>query len=309
MGADWGYLSGRGRTETLAQIQTFDKPPPLDEIATALSGLLKDGLPATEETASITLLGLRGVWARAVDPDDILSRVKALNGLLAQEIPRIPPVSGRDWAAGAVRLFRLHRSAATWNLVRRYQEAAKAIPYNEDHFRQEVVPKILRQLARQLHEDSQSYIPRSRTVPPQTEISGDTPSIDAEQLATRERAEHEECLSRLWEYVYGLRAELIAIHRLSTWPDDEYNTEKLAEARGSSLWQLGRLLNSVHDYLERYGERIMHGEAEFNAEALIRLAGWRGELPPEMAYMLRLQAAQHPTKDGFMVAMRSQGLV
>jgi hypothetical protein len=291
----------------LADLETFDKPPALDAIADALGDLLKGGLPATEETASRTLLGLRGVWARAVDPDDILSRVKALNTLLAQEIPRIPAVSGRDWAAGAVILFRIHSSARTWNLVRRYHEAARIIPYNEDHFRQEVVPKILRQLARQLYEDSQLYISRSRGVPPQ-HASGDTPIIQPDQLATRERAKHEEDLSRLWEYVYGLRAELIAVQRLTSWPDDEYNDEKLRAAHDSSLWQLARLLQSIYDYLNRYGERIMHGEAEFNVEALIRLAGWRGELPKELAYRLRLLVAQHPVREPFIAAAQEQGL-
>lgn len=258
----------------MTELPVFDKPPPLDEITDALGGLLKDGLPATEKTASMTLLGLRGVWARAVDPDDILSRVKALNGLLTAELPRIPAVGERDWATGAVILFRLAPLARTWNLVRRYQEAAKVIPYSDDHFRQEIVPKLLRQLARQLHEDSQTYIPRSRCIPVPQDISGDTPSIEPEHLATRERAEHEEHLSRLWEYVYGLRAELIAIQRLSTWPDSEHNAEKLQEARDSSLWQLARLLNCIHDYLERYGERIMHGEGEL-LHSLLCLNGSR----------------------------------
>jgi hypothetical protein len=185
-------------------------------------------------------------------------------------------------------------------LVRRYQEAAKVIPYNDDHFRQEIVPKILRQLARQLHNDSQNYIPRNRQVPPQADISGDSPSIQAEHLGSKERAEHEERLSRLWEYVYGLRAELIAIERLKAWPDGEHNNEKLVAARDSALWQLARLLSSTHDYVNQYGDRLMHGEAEFNVEGLIRLAGWSGELPKEKAVKLRLLAAQETTREGFI---------
>jgi hypothetical protein len=34
---------------------------------------------------------------------------------------------------------------------------------------------------------------------------------------------------------------------------------------------------SIDDYVERWGERIAHGEAEFDARRLIRLAGWRGK--------------------------------
>jgi hypothetical protein len=164
------------------------------------------------------------------------------------------------------------------------------------------------ELGRQLYEDSQQYTSRNTGVPPQQEISGNSPSIRPEHLATRERAEQEELLSRLWEYVYGLRAELIAIQRLSAWPDDEHNDEKLQEANDSSLWQLARLLNWIREYVDRYGERIMQGEAEFNAEALIRLAGWRGELPKALAYQLRLLAVQHPARESFIAAARAQGV-
>lgn len=289
---------------------TFQRPPDLERIAEALFDLLPDGLPATEETASVTLLGLRGVWARAIDPDDPLSRVKALNALLRQEIPRIPAYRGRDLAAGASILFGLTGVSRSWQLVRRYQEAAKAVPYNDDHFRQEVVPRIVRQLARQLHEDSQNYIPRTRsTAPPIAEISGDSPSITDEHVATRERALHEEALSRLWEYVYGLRAELVAIHRLKQWPDhEEHPDAKLDAHRSSALWQLARLLLHVRRYIDTYGDEIMHGDAEFNIEALIRLAGWTGDIPPELAAKLRLLAAAEPTRQGFDDAVRRAGL-
>jgi hypothetical protein len=33
----------------------------------------------------------------------------------------------------------------------------------------------------------------------------------------------------------------------------------------------------VRLYIERYGEAIAHGEGEFSAEALLRLAGWQEE--------------------------------
>ena len=278
----------------------LDRPPDLDVLTASLEKLLREGLSATEETADDVLIGLRGVWARSVDPDDVLSRVKALNGLLRREIPRIPPYNGRDWARGAGILFKLAPGSAKLTLSQRYQRAAEAIPYNADHFRQEIVPRILRQLARQLHEDSQTYVPRGRRVPPGPEISGDTPGISEEQLSTRERALHEEQLSRLWEYVYGLRAELIAFERLKTWPDDEHNDLKLQDARGGALWQLARLLQAIHEYVEQWGTPILHGEAEFNVEALIRLAGWRGEVPGTLANQLRLLRQQYPDRAPFV---------
>jgi hypothetical protein len=30
----------------------------------------------------------------------------------------------------------------------------------------------------------------------------------------------------------------------------------------------------IEKYIERYGERIAHGDGEFSARALLRLAGW-----------------------------------
>lgn len=288
-------------------MDTLAKPPPLDVLVVGLERLLRHGLPATEETADDTLLSLRGVWARSIDPDDLLSRVKALNSLLRREVPRIPPYNGRDWAVGGLILFKLAAGTGKLSLSQRYQRAAQAIHYNEDHLRQEVVPKILRQLARQLHQDSQNYIPRGRATP-ELEISGDSPSITEEHLSSRERALHEERLSRLWECVYGLRAELIAAQRHEAWPDEEHAELKLQEARDSALWQLGRLIHEIRQYIADYGDRIMHGDAEFDVEALIRLSGWRGELSPMVANKLRILAAQHLSKEGFLKAAREAGL-
>lgn len=284
-----------------------DRPPDLDTLVSGLERIVRDGLPTTEETADPALLTLRGVWARSVDPDDILSRVKALNALLRELIPRIPPYRGKDWALAASILFKIAPATRQLNLSQRQLRAAEAIPYNADHFRQEVMPKILRQLARQLHEDSQDYIPRGAGMP-QQEISGTTPSIAEEHLSSRDRARYEERVSRLWAYVYGLRAELLAIERLKAWPDEEHGALKLEEARDSALWETGRLMHWIHAYVRDYGDSIYHGAAEFSAEALLRLAGWNGDLPPIVASKMRAIAAQHATRDEFLRACREAGL-
>lgn len=89
--------------------------------------------------------------------------------------------------------------------------------------------------------------------------------------------------------VYGLRAELIEreSHR------GEADDVRFKEADEAAELHLGTLLNYLDDYLTRYGDRILHGEAEFKAEALIRLAGWRGELTEEQARELRWRARRH----------------
>jgi hypothetical protein len=286
-------------------MDTSDTSQILDDITGALRALLQGGLPTTEERATDRLLDLKGVIARAANPADKLSRVKALNTLLVQQITAIPPRRERDLASAAVILFGLTKPSKRWNQTLRMQEAAKQIGYSDDHFRQEIIPKILRQLARQLHQDSESYSLLTR---PPNEITGDAPSILQEHLASRERAEREERISRLWEYVYGLRAELIVIQRIKAWPDEENAFLKLEEARESTLWYLSRLFVSIQEYVELYGMSIMKGDAEHNVEGLIRLAGWTGELPKELAYKVRLLAAREPTKEGFLKAARDAGI-
>ncbi|MGW4461362.1 hypothetical protein [Micromonospora sp. NPDC004704] len=291
-----------------APLQTFDRPPDVDTLVGGLERLLRDGLPATEETADPALLGLRGVWARSNDPDDVLSRVEALNKLLAGLIPKIPPQRERDWARGAEVLFKLAPATAKLNLSQRYERGARAIPYNEDHFRQEIVPKILRQIARELRTDSQRYIPTAQASP-QPELTGDAPGIRGEHLSSRDRALYEERLSRLWEYVYGLRAELMAVERLKAWPEDEeHGAMKLEEARDSALWQTARLMHWIAMYLREYDNVVPHGDAEYRAEALLRLAGWRAELPPVVATKLRTLAAMYSTREKFLRAAREAGL-
>jgi hypothetical protein len=290
-----------------APLPTAERPPGLDILVRGLERVVRDGLPTTEETADPALLSLRGVWARSIDPDDILSRVKALNALLRELIPRVPPYRGKDWAHAASILFKIAPATGQLNLSQRQLRAAQAAPYNADHFRQEVMPKILRQIARQLHEDSQNYIQPGPGVPRQ-EISGTSPSITEEHLSSRDRAVYEERVSRLWAYVYGLRAELIAIERLKAWPDEEHAALKLEEARDSALWEIGRLMHWSSAYLRDYGGAVLHGDAEFRAEALLGLAGWRGELPPIVADQVRLIASQHATREGFLRACREAGL-
>ncbi|MFI5912359.1 hypothetical protein [Dactylosporangium sp. NPDC051541] len=286
---------------------THDRPPALDQLVKGLEKLMRDGLPATEQSADEDLLGLRGVWARSIDADDVLSRVKALNELLARLIAEMPAANEHDLAAGAVVLFKVGGKARRHNLSQRYQAGAEVTGYNVDHFRRAIVPKILRQLARQLHEDSQNYIPRGgQRVRP--EISGDSPSLTDAHLSAPDVALREEQLSRLWEYVYGLRAELIAVERLKRWPDEEHAALKLEEARDSALWQLGRLMHWIGRYISEYGDFVEHGDAEFRAEALVRLAGWRGELPPAVATKLRALAAMHATREEFVRAGRAAGL-
>jgi hypothetical protein len=256
-------------------------PPEIDELVTALRPILRDGLPIDPDFDDMRLLGLRGVFARAIDPDARLSRVKALDGLIRRLLVHYPD----DILSEAARvLFGLTPGTRGKNLTDRRGQAARETGYEIDHFRKRIEPKIVRQLAWQLHQDSQNYIPRDRDAPPLVEISGDTPYIAAGDVITKEKTEHEEALSRLWAQVYALRAEILRVERLKAWPYDEtepkLSQQHLRSATTIRDKQVQEVQKQVQLYIDRYGERIMHGNAEFDVRALTRIAGWTGGRPP-----------------------------
>lgn len=250
-------------------------PPPVEDIAKALRPIVTRGLPVSPKFRDDRLLGLRGVVARSVKPDDPLSRVKALDELLARLLTFYPD----DVLGESARvLFALAPGYRGTTLTARREAAASLAEREADHFRKRIEPEIVASLAWQLHRDSQNYIPRARAVPPPLEASGDTPIIRVGDIASKDAAEHEELLSRLWAHVYQLRAAILKVERLKVWPYDptepttsETKLAQAIEARDEEVITVKRIIRL---YIDRYGQRITHGEAEFDAQALLRLAGW-----------------------------------
>lgn len=135
-----------------------------------------------------------------------------------------------------------------------------------DHFRKHIEPKLIEDIATLLYRDLLRYKRRIRRAPLSEEPTGDTPSI-MEQDFTHQ----EELVSRIWQRVYGWRAELIAVGRLSGQPGYESQAEDHRQAAGREEAALRRLLN---EYAETYGkEFVRHGEAEYAAEGLAKLTG------------------------------------
>jgi hypothetical protein len=257
-------------------------PPDLGDLVDGLKRLLRRGLPVTPDRAPRVLLGLRGVQARAINPDDFLSCVKALDGLLQSLLLAL----GDSEEAQALQiLFAVSPADRGTTLTNRRARSSRvgSWDYDADHFRKHVEPRLLRDLAWLLHEDSQNYTPRTKYAPVPTEISGDSPSLSPADVT-----EQEELLSRVWALVYELRAELIRKARLEYAGEDE---AAIQEAIDTTLWVVARLLTRIHEYLERYGDRILHGDAEYRAEGLIRLAGWRHDLTDAEARELRCALA------------------
>jgi hypothetical protein len=263
-----------------------EKPPGLAELVLDLKRVLKAGLPLTPALQVPALLAMRGVWARAVDPGDPLARLDAADRLLRAQLKKIdmPQLKREELPEASQRLFGTAGGKGK-DLTARRADAAVLLHYDSDHFRKRIEPKIVEQLAWQLHRDSLQYVPRGRRYPP-AEASGDTPVISEQDVNDPERAEHEILVSRIWSEVYGLRADLIEreLQRGRAGDARFKETDESAELR------LGALLTYLDDYMVRYGDKILHGEAEFKAEALIRLAGWRGDLTEKQARELRWRA-------------------
>lgn len=253
-----------------------DHPPDVAELAAALKQyVLRDGLPLDPDLDDDRLLGLRGVVARSIDPSERLSRVKALDGLLQRLLAYFPD----DVLSEAARvLFGVTPGTRGTTLTQRREQAARETGYEADHFRKRIEPKIVRQLAWQLHQDSQNYLSRSRDAPPRPEISGDTPYISQGDISSKEKAEHEELLSRLWAQVYTLRAEILRVERLKGWPFDEtepqLSQEEMAKALAARASAIEQVKLYIRLYGERYGRYVKHGEAEFSVEGVLGLVGW-----------------------------------
>lgn len=280
MGIYWALVNG-----------AKPKKPPPDALASdalgatvkALRTVVRKGLPLRPDLVPDGLLNLAGVVARSVKPDDRLARVDALERLLKATFKAVVPKPRREAVEG---LFLVARGGETLTERRRY--AADALDYELDHFRKRIEPKLLEEVAWQLHQDSLQYVRRTRDGEP-FEASGHTPLITEEQISHPDTAEHEVLLSQIWSDIYGLRAELIA--REASRDDPEQEAEHQESATGA-LWYLARLLTKLSRYMELYGKGILHGTAEYNADSLIRLAGWTGELTDEQARDLRFILAR-----------------
>lgn len=271
-------------------------PPELDDLVEGLKGVLRRGLPVTPDQAPNVLLRLRGVEARAINPDDFLSCVKALEGLL---LSLLLALGDSEEAQALQILFAANASDRGTTLTARRARASRvgSWDYDPDHFRKHVEQRLLRDLAWLLHEDSQNYTPRTKYAPAPTEISGDSPSLSPADVN-----DQEELLSRVWALVYELRAELIRKAGLEYAAGDAAAIQEAAE---TTLWVVARLLTRIHEYLERYGDRILHGDAEYRVEGLIRLAGWNYELTPDQAAELRLTAARiGESRESFLKMLR-----
>jgi len=176
-----------------------------DVIAAELKRIVKRGLPVDLARSGAVLPSLRSVVARSVHPDDSVSRLDALNQLLIRFLVE----EGDDERGEAMRvLFAVAKGSRGKNLMQRHADAAAVLGYDPDHFRKHVAPKLIGDLAVTIHRDLLRYKSRAKRAPESLEPTGDTPSLNETHFTHQE-----ELVSRIWEKVYALRAEHIAVGR------------------------------------------------------------------------------------------------
>lgn len=257
----------RAQTE---HVSARDEDTPIEDIeteslTTALAVIIRRGLPVAEQTAGDVLLNLRSVYGRAVVPSDRRSRIAALNDLL----PRlIATISDAEWREATQVLFALAAGSRGASLTERQRRAAEILNYEVGHFRQRRQKDLLMSVALIIYEDLLRYRSRVKRASESLEPTGDTPRLGPEHLN-----HEEELISRIWQHVYGLRAELIAHLRLSREEGFEAQAE---DHRQAALREESDLKALIAEYTSTYGKGLIrHGEAEFSAEAVERLAGWK----------------------------------
>jgi hypothetical protein len=233
----------------------------VDDLAKELRKLLRPGLPVTPKTAGAVLPNLRSVVARSVHPYDPLSRVDSLNQLLVRMLVEL---GQETWGEAGRILFAVAAGTRKTTLEHRRTACADLLSYDVDHFRKHIEPKLLEDVATLLYRDLLRYKRRIRRAPLSEEPTGDTP-----KLTEHDFTHEEELISRIWQHVYGLRAELIAIGRLEGQPGYESQVE---DHRNAATTTEKRLHELIAEFARTYGGALIrHGEVEYTADAIGRL--------------------------------------
>lgn len=233
----------------------------LADVVEQLRVVARHGLPTDLRRAGKLLPHMRNVVARASHPDDLLSRIDALNELLTHLVEGIVD----ERMAQATRmLFGLADGSAGTTLTVRRQRCAAILEYDVDHFRKRVEQRILWTVGEALQRDLTNYRARVRSATNAFQIGRPTPTLDRPEINPED-----ELLSRIWQRLYEVRAETIATH-LAT---DDAN---LIEHRGAGQRAAKELQILVDDYVTTYGRQyIKNGELEYAIDGIERLVIWK----------------------------------
>lgn len=273
-----------------------DHAPPADAgPADAVHALLRCGLPPRDDPALDDLLALRAVAARAADPADRASRLRALDGWLRWALARFE----QPRLAESTRLlFGAAPGATGLTLTERRGKAAAAAGYEVHHFRKRIEPRIVARLTAVLAADDA-----------ETADSAAAPRLSRARRPLRlptdvfawEAAEHEQALAQLWAEVYALRAALLAVARLAGMHGSERLETDAAAAH--ALWRAALLHARVLTYRETYGPQLLGAAPGTGPGDLAALAGWQPPLDAHALDELAAAAAAHPDPGDFHHAL------
>jgi hypothetical protein len=265
--------------------------PNLDDLTAHVRAVLRPGLPLPDDPGIAALLQLRGVAARAVEPSDRTSRVRALDGLLRWQLARF---EHPRLAEAARLLFGAAPGSGGLTLTERRAKAAASAGYEVHHFRKRIEPEICQRLASMLSTDSDEVA--ARVIAPRLGRSRNPLRLAADVFAW-EAVEHEQALSELWSEVYALRASLLATARLASMHGTQH-LETLATAE-ASLWHVALLRRSVLAYRAAYGAQLLGADPNTAPEDLAALVGWHPPLVQEALDELAAVAEAHPQFEDF----------
>lgn len=263
----------------------------LDDLTAHVRAVLRPGLPLADDPGLDGLLQLRGVAARAVEPSDRTSRVRALDGLLRWQLARF---EHPRLAEPARLLFGAALGSGGLTLTDRRAKAAASAGYEVHHFRKRIEPEICQRLAALLSADSDEVA--ARVIAPRLGRSLH-PLRLAPDVFAWEAVEHEQALSELWSKVYALRASLLATARFASMNGTQHcETQAAAEV---SLWHVALLRCSVLAYRRAYGEQLLGADPNTAPEDLAALVGWHPHLTREALDHLATVAEAHPRFEDF----------
>lgn len=244
-------------TEPVANRQTVGTK----DLVPELRRIIGRGLPASREAAGEVLINLRNIVARSTHPDDVYGRLDSLNETIEC---LLLGVDDEGLGQAARILFGVADGSKGTTLTVRRRQCAVYLQYDFDHFRKHVERRILDLVAEQIHRDLVQYRSRLGREVTAYETSRPTPP-----LTTKEITREEELLSRIWQHLYQVRAERIAV-RLAEDDDTRRHHREIEEAAAL------RMNTLADEYVQTYGKTyISDGKLDYAIEGLERLVVWR----------------------------------
>jgi hypothetical protein len=237
----------------------------IEVLAKELRRIVTKGLPVDDKRAGDVLPNLKSVYARSVIPDDQSARVSALNEQFSRWMDRIIDPKYRT---SVQMLFGIYPGMRGKTLQDRQERVARELDYAPEHIRKEVSKDLIFALAAVIYDDLLRYRTRVKRAITAEELTGDAPRLGPEHLTHQE-----ELASRIWQHLYGLRAELIGYSRLAT--ADGFETQ-VEDHRQAILREETDLKRLITEYVGTYkDEMVKHGETEYTTEAIVRLSRWQ----------------------------------